>query len=120
MLHAAGFLVVGALFAATLNVALDPTWSVAIAGVPVVSVLLLAGLAVLLAVCSEADAFVAASFTGFSPTAKLAFMVVGPVVDIKLMAMQTGTFGRSFAQRFGPVTFAVAVVMSLLVGWILL
>lgn len=120
MLHAGGFLVVGALFAATLNVAIDPTWSVLVAGIPVVSVLILAGLAVLLAVCSEADAFVAASLTGFSPTAKLAFMVVGPVVDIKLMAMQAGTFGRSFAQRFAPLTFAVAVVMSLLVGAVLL
>jgi hypothetical protein len=120
MLHAGGFLVVGALFAATFNVALDPTWSVLVAGIPVVSVLILAGLAVLLAVCSEADAFVATSFTGFSPTAKLAFMVVGPVVDIKLLAMQTGTFGRGFAQRFAPITFAVALAMSLLVGGALL
>jgi uncharacterized membrane protein YraQ (UPF0718 family) len=120
LLHAGGFLVVGALFAATLNVAIDPMWSLAVAGIPVVSVLVLAGLAILLAVCSEADAFVAASLTGFSSTAKLAFMVVGPVVDIKLMAMQAGTFGRDFAQRFAPLTLVVAVGMSLLVGAVLL
>ena len=53
----------------------------------------LAVLAVLLCVCSEADAFVAASLTGFSPTARLAFMVVGPMVDVKLVALQAGTFG---------------------------
>ena len=37
--------------------------------------------AVVVAMCSEADAFVAASLTAFSDTAKLAFMVVGPMVD---------------------------------------
>ncbi|MEN3298739.1 permease [Pseudonocardia sp.] len=120
LLQSGGFLVVGALFAATLNVAVDPAWSLSVAGVPIVSVLVLAVLAVLLAVCSEADAFVAASLTGFSPTAELAFMVVGPVVDLKLVAMQTGTFGQAFSRRFAPLTFVVAVVLSLVVGTVLL
>ncbi|WP_211177856.1 permease [Pseudonocardia acidicola] len=119
-LQAGGFLVVGALFAATLNVAVDPNWSSAVAGDPVVSVLVLGLLAVLLAVCSEADAFVVASLTGFSMTAKLAFMVVGPAVDLKLIAMQAGTFGRRFAVRFAPATFAAAIALSLLVGGLLL
>jgi uncharacterized membrane protein YraQ (UPF0718 family) len=56
---------------------------------------LLALLAVVLCVCSEADAFVAASLSGFSPTARLAFMVVGPMVHLKLTALQAGTFGRT-------------------------
>ena len=74
----------------------------------------------LLSICSEADAFVAASLTAFSPTAKLAFLVVGPMVDLKLIALQTGTFGRAFAVRFVPLTFALAVVVSALFGWLLL
>ncbi|SCF85655.1 hypothetical protein GA0115260_103274 [Streptomyces sp. MnatMP-M27] len=54
----------------------------------------------LLAVCSEADAFIAASLTGFSPTApRLTFMVVEPMVDLKLIALQSGTFRRAFAPR---------------------
>ena len=74
----------------------------------------------LLAICSEADAFVAVGFTQFSPTARLAFMVVGPMVDVKLVALQAGTFGRRFASRFAPLTFVVAVAASLLVGgWLL-
>jgi uncharacterized membrane protein YraQ (UPF0718 family) len=73
-----------------------------------------------LAVCSEADAFVAASLTGFSYTARLAFLVVGPMVDIKLIAMKSGTFGRRFAIRFAPTTFFVGVLASVLVGrWLL-
>jgi uncharacterized membrane protein YraQ (UPF0718 family) len=87
---------------------------------PVVSVLVLAGLAVALAICSEADAFVAASLSGFSLTAKLAFLVVGPAVDLKLVALQAGTFGRRFAVRFAPATFGVAIVVSAVVGGFLL
>jgi uncharacterized membrane protein YraQ (UPF0718 family) len=108
------------MFAATLDVAVDPGWTSAASASPVVSVLLLALLAVLLAVCSEADAFVVSGLTGFSLTAKLAFMVVGPAVDVKLIAMQAGTFGRRFAGRFAPVTFFVAVALSAVVGGLLL
>jgi uncharacterized membrane protein YraQ (UPF0718 family) len=84
------------------------------------SVLALAGLAVLMAICSEADAFVAASLTQFSLTSPLAFMVVGPMVDVKLIALQAGTFGSRFAIRFAPLTLAAAVGSSILVGWWLL
>jgi uncharacterized membrane protein YraQ (UPF0718 family) len=82
-------------------------------------VLALAILAVLLSICSEADAFVASSLTQFSLTARLAFLVVGPMVDLKLFAMQVGTFGRRFAVRFAPTTFVVAVVVAVAVGTVL-
>jgi len=119
-LHAGGFLVLGAMAAATFNVAVPQSVLDTFSGTPWLSVLFLAGLAVLLAVCSEADAFVAASLTGFSPTARLAFMVVGPMVDLKLIALQAGTFGRAFALRFCTATTVVAVVASALIGGALL
>jgi uncharacterized protein len=119
-LHAGGFLVIGGITAATLNVAVPHRILSDLAGVHWASVLVLALLAVLLAVCSEADAFVAASLTAFSLTARLAFMVVGPMVDVKLIALQAGTFGRAFAWRFSGATFVVALAASLLVGWWLL
>jgi len=118
--HAGGFLVVGGLTAATLNVVVPRTVLESVADSPVLSVLVLAGLAVILAICSEADAFVAASLTEFSLTSRLAFMVVGPAVDVKLVSLQAGTFGKSFAVRFAPMTFLVAVVASVLTGWWLL
>ncbi|MBV7696109.1 permease [Streptomyces sp. TRM70350] len=120
VMHAGGFLVIGAMAAATLKAVVPEQWLRAAADNPVVAVLALAVLAVLLSICSEADAFVAASLTQFSPTARLAFLVVGPVVDLKLFAMQAGTFGRGFALRFAPVTFAVAVGVSALTGAVLL
>ncbi|GAA3298486.1 permease [Streptomyces cinereospinus] len=119
-LHAGGFLVVGAMAAATFNVAVPRSVLDAFAGSPWLSVLFLAALAVLLAVCSEADAFVAASLTGFSPVARLTFMVVGPMVDVKLIALQAGTFGRAFAIRFSAATTVVAILSSALIGAVLL
>jgi len=120
VVHAGGFLVLGAMAAATLKAVVPEEWLQAVAGNPVFSVLALAALAVLLSICSEADAFVAASLSQFSLTARLAFLVVGPTVDLKLIAMQAGTFGRGFAARFAPTTFAVAVLVSVLVGAVLL
>ncbi|WP_320773796.1 permease [Streptomyces sp. CRN 30] len=119
-LHAGGFLVVGAAAAATFNIVVPRSVLDVFTDSPWLSVLLLAVLAVVLCVCSEADAFIAASLTGFSPTARLAFMVVGPMVDLKLVALQAGTFGRSFALRFSAATWVVAVTSSVLVGWWLL
>ncbi|MFF3111062.1 permease [Kitasatospora sp. NPDC057904] len=115
-LQAGGFLVVGAAAAATFNVLVPPSVLRVFADEPWLGVPVLAFLAVVLAVCSEADAFVAASLTGFSPVARLAFMVVGPMVDLKLVALQSGAFGRAFAARFSSATFVVAVGTSMVIG----
>ncbi len=67
-------------------------------------------LAVLMCLCSEADAFVAASFTKMHLSAKLAFLVLGPMLDLKLLLMYT----RVFRLRL-IVTIAVCVVLQVLI-----
>src|SRR5206468_2980938 len=91
-----------------------------VSGNGLIAVLALAVLAVVMAICSEADAFIAASLKQFSPTAQLAFMTVGPMVDVKLVALQAGTFSRAFAARFAPLTLVVATGSAGVVGWWLL
>lgn len=59
---------------------------------PVLAVPLLMLLAFVLCLCSEADAFLAASYTKMSVSAKLAFLVFGPMLDIKLLLMYTRVF----------------------------
>jgi uncharacterized membrane protein YraQ (UPF0718 family) len=120
LLQAGGFLVLGGAAAATLQTVVPRSVLDAVAGAGPLAVLAVAGLAVVMAICSEADAFVAASLTQFSPVARLTFMVVGPMVDVKLVALQAGTFGRPFAVRFAPLTLVAAVGSSALVGWWLL
>ncbi|MFF9818637.1 permease [Streptomyces sp. NPDC014006] len=119
VMHAGGFLVLGAMAAATLKAVAPADWLRTAAGNPFAAVGALAVLAVLLSICSEADAFVAASLTQFSLTAKLVFLVVGPMIDLKLFAMQAGTFGRGFALRFAPATFMLAIAGAVLTGVVL-
>ncbi|MEV4275000.1 permease [Actinoplanes xinjiangensis] len=120
VMHAGGFLVLGAAAAATINVVVPAAWLQRLADDPIISILVLATLAVLLSICSEADAFVAASLTQFSLTSRLVFLVVGPMVDLKLISMQTGVFGRRFMVRFAPTTFVAAVAVGTAFGAVLL
>lgn len=119
-LHAGGFLVIGALLAAGVNTFVPRTVLETVAGQAVLGVLTLAAFAFIVALCSETDAFVAASFTAFSDTAKLAFLVVGPAMDVKLAAMEVGQFGGAFARQFVPVVAGTAMLCAALVGWWLL
>jgi uncharacterized membrane protein YraQ (UPF0718 family) len=73
---------------------------------PVLSIGIMMGLAIVLCLCSEADAFVAASFRLLPPAPKLAFLVLGPMLDFKLYMMYT----RVFRPRLiWTVIFAVIV-----------
>ncbi|WP_280826016.1 permease [Mycobacterium sp. OTB74] len=119
-LQSASYLVVGAGAAAVLR-SVVPQWVFAhVAGNLVVGIVVMALLAVVLALCSEADAFVAASLTMIPLLPRLVFLVVGPAVDVKLFAMQTGVFGRAFALRFAPATLVVATVCATAVGLVVL
>jgi uncharacterized membrane protein YraQ (UPF0718 family) len=51
-------------------------------------------LAIVLSLCSTSDAFIAAPMAVFSSGAKLAFLVFGPMMDIKLMFMYSAVFKR--------------------------
>lgn len=116
LLQAGGFLVVGAAAAAALKVFVPAGVLATLTQNPWLAILIMAALAVALSLCSEADAFVVSSLTTVSPTAQLAFLVVGPMVDIKLFAMQSGAFGTKFATRFMPLTLVVCILSAALVG----
>src|SRR5262249_9043703 len=75
---------------------------------PLVLILLMMGLAIVLCLCSEADAFVAASFITLPPASKLAFLVLGPMLDFKLYFMYTRVFRpRLIATIIGSVVVQV-------------
>ena len=120
LVHAGGYLVVGSIAAATLQLVIPRSVINLVAENEWQSVLVFAGLAVLLSICSEADAFVAAGLPQFSLTSRLVFLVVGPVIDLKLIALHAGIFGRKFTAVFAPVTLVVAVISAVIVGQVLL
>lgn len=120
MVSSGGFLVLGGLTAAVLNVLVPASTMASLTGNALLGILVMALLAVVLALCSEADAFVAASLTAVPLLPRLVFLVVGPAVDVKLVALQAGAFGRRFASRFAPATFVVAIACGSLAGVLVL
>ena len=111
----ARYLVFGAAVAAALQTFVPQSVIGSVAGAPVVSLLAMMGLAFLLSLCSESDAFVAASFVQFGVGAQLAFLVFGPMVDTKLGFLYTATFSKGF---FRTVVITVASVTLVGCLWI--
>ncbi len=87
-----GTLAIGAAIAALINSGFSREAMLPLAENRLVAVPGMMLLAVALNLCSEADAFVAASFYAFPIAAQLAFLVMGPMVDIKLMLVYTAVF----------------------------
>jgi uncharacterized membrane protein YraQ (UPF0718 family) len=87
------YLCLGALLAATVRLWLTHETIEALShNYAILTILLMMAMAILLCLCSEADAFVAASFTKMVPAAKVAFLVLGPMIDFKLYFMYTRVF----------------------------
>jgi hypothetical protein len=101
------YLVIGAFIAALAQTHIDRSLFVALADAPALSVMLMMVMAVLLNLCSEADAFIAASFRGLMPvSAQLAFLLTGPMFDLKLLMMY-----RSLFRKRAIVALACLVVV---------
>jgi uncharacterized membrane protein YraQ (UPF0718 family) len=120
LVDAGGFLVIGGLTSAALNVIVPRSWINTVGDQIILGVIVMAVLAVVLALCSEADAFVAASLSALPLLPRLVFLVVGPAIDVKLFSLQVGTFGRAFAIRFAPLTFVVAIACAVTSGILIL
>jgi uncharacterized membrane protein YraQ (UPF0718 family) len=108
------FIVLGAALSALLQAAVPESAISTLGGAPVLSALSLMAVAFVLSLCSEADAFIAASFTSFSLGAQLAFLVFGPLADVKLSVLYGATFRRWFLPRLLLVTIPLIVGGSLL------
>jgi uncharacterized protein len=110
------FLVLGAAVSAAVQTFVPQQILSNLGGAPVLGTLAMMGMAVALSLCSEADAFVAVSFTAFPLGPQLAFLVLGPVLDAKLAVLYGATFSREFLPKLIAVAVPVALVGSLLFG----
>jgi uncharacterized protein len=114
------FLVMGAAIAAAVQTFVPQSVIDGVAGTPVLDLVAMMALAFLLSLCSESDAFVAASFVQFGPAAQLSFLVFGPMVDMKLAALYAGTYSRGFLRTViitvGSVTLAGTLWIKVVAG----
>jgi uncharacterized membrane protein YraQ (UPF0718 family) len=73
-------------------------------------------LAAILSLCSSSDAFIAATFVSFPAVAKLAFMVFGPMIDLKLLFVYNMVFTRRFVAGLAVGLFILIGLLSLRLG----
>ncbi len=98
------YLVFGGLIAAGMQVFVHQSLLLDVGKGTLVSVLVMMALAILLSICSTVDSFVALGFVGvFSSGSILAFLLYGPMVDIKSTLM----FLRVFKAR--PVLYLITI-----------
>ena len=105
-------LVIGSALAGAVQVVIPRDALLAIGSNPVLSIVAMAALAMTVAICSNVDAFFALSFAStFSSGSLIVFLLVGPLVDVKMLALMRTTFTtRTLAGIVGVVLFAAFAI----------
>lgn len=103
------YFVFGAAAAALFNTAVNQDFIVPLAMNDWLATGSLMTLAATLCLCSTTDAFIAATFSMFPVVAKLAFLVFGPMVDLKLIFLYSSVFKKRFV-------FCLVVGLFLVIG----
>lgn len=107
------FLVAGAFIAALFQTVVPQQRIAELSSNPVSSILLMMALAIGLNICSEADAFVAASFQSIMPfSSQFAFLLLGPMLDIKLILMYLNVFRRKAIAELSICIFILVFVCA--------
>jgi uncharacterized protein len=110
------YLIIGAFVAGLARTVIDVEAFQRLFSSPVPAILAMMGLAVALNLCSQTDAFIAAGFRGIFPdTAQMAFMILGPMLDLKLLLAYFTMFdGRTIRTLSILTIIAVFAAMMIL------
>jgi uncharacterized membrane protein YraQ (UPF0718 family) len=103
------YFTIGVIITSVFNTQVDQSILNDVAGNEWLALPAIMGLAVVLSLCSTSDAFIVAPMAVFSMAAKLAFLVFGPMMDIKLLFMYSGVFKRR-------VVIALLIGLFILIG----
>lgn len=102
----AHYLIIGAFIAAAARTFIGMDAFARFGEFPLLAILIMMLWAVALNLCSEADAFIAAAFRGaLPPSAQLAFMTLGPMLDVKLALMYSTVFKKRAIVVIGASVF---------------
>lgn len=105
------YLIIGALLSANMQTYLPTKWILTLGHTEILAILVMILLAIILSLCSEADAFIGSSLLSlFGQGPVVAFLVFGPMVDIKNLLMMKRYFdGRFIASLVGLVAVIVFI-----------
>ncbi|MGR1333511.1 permease, partial [Streptococcus agalactiae] len=108
------YLVFGTLIASAMQIYLPTRVLTTIGHSPITAILVMMLLAFILSLCSEADAFIGASLLstfGIAPV--MAFLLIGPMIDIKNLMMMVNSFKTRFIVQFISVSSLIIIIYCL-------
>ncbi|HEO4983645.1 TPA: permease [Streptococcus agalactiae] len=111
------YLVFGTLIASAMQIYLPTRVLTTIGHSPITAILVMMLLAFILSLCSEADAFIGASLLStFGIAPMMAFLLIGPMIDIKNLMMMVNSFKTRFIVQFISVSSLIIIIYCLFVG----
>ncbi|HGC7367738.1 TPA: permease [Streptococcus agalactiae] len=111
------YLVFGTLIASAMQIYLPTRVLTTIGHSPITAILVMMLLAFILSLCSEADAFIGASLLStFGIVPVMAFLLIGPMIDIKNLMMMVNSFKTRFIVQFISVSSLIIIIYCLFVG----
>lgn len=113
------YVVLGSLLSAVIQVLVPAQRLAALGGGQAGAILVMMGAAFLMSVCATSEAFIARSFAGaFSQGPLMAFMVLGPMLDLKNLLLLSASFNRRFVAKLVavlvPLSFVIIMAYTLL------
>ena len=113
----ARYLIVGALIAAMIQAFVPNQLFLELADQPWLAIPAMMLLAVVMSICSTVDSFVALSFAStVSPAAVMAFLVFGPIIDLKSVPMLAALFGWRHVGLLLLFVAGLTIVLTTLLG----
>lgn len=114
------YLIIGAAIAAVVQTFIPREIVTTVGKNPILSIIIMIAFAYLLSLCSTSDSFVAKTFVGqFTNSSILAFLLVGPMIDIKNTIMMFGNFKAKYVYRLIFLVFLFCYGVSLIAGYLL-
>lgn len=110
------YLIFGALIASIIQVLLPRNILLIFNKYNILSILILMIFAYLISLCSTSDSFVGKSLiSSFSKSSVLAYLLLGPMIDIKNTFVLLGNYNKKFVFSLISLIFIVTLISSLLV-----
>ena len=110
------YLMFGALIASLVQVLLPRSILMTFNNNQVLSVITLMLFAYLISLCSTSDSFVGKSLlSSFSQTGVVAYLLLGPMIDIKNTVVLLGNYKKSFVITLISLIFIVIFIFSIMV-----
>ncbi|HEY5792672.1 MAG TPA: permease [Chthoniobacterales bacterium] len=113
------YFIIGAAIAAVFNTSVNQDALLPLALNPWLATGSMMGLALMLSLCSTSDAFIAATFGLFPWAARLAFLVFGPMMDLKLLFIYSSVFRPRFVIGLAIGLFILIGLLCIRLGGVL-